>query len=140
MKNIKKVLLLTLSVLMMVAMCACDNGNEGTTEETTVLETKLPETTAAETEADDKITYTVKVTDENGAPIANAMVQMCKDACVPGRTNEEGIATFTLAEDDGYKAGFLSIPEGYALQDETVTDFYLEDGATEITIVLKAID
>lgn len=138
MKNFKKILLLALSVLMIFAMCACDGGNEGA-DETTVAETApetKPETTVAP--ADDMITYIVKVTDESGAPISGAMVQMCKDACVPGRTNDEGIAEFSLVEDE-YKASFLFVPEGYALQDENVTDFYFEEGATEITLVLKAI-
>jgi hypothetical protein len=79
----------------------------------------------------------IKVTDTEGNPIAGAMVQVCKDSCLPGVTDANGVAKFAVAEDTGYKASFLSLPEGYVYVDETVTEWYFEDGATEITIQLK---
>lgn len=132
----KKMLCLMLAVLMTLALCAC-GGEEAPQTEATQAATEAP-TVAAETEAadDGKVTYTIHVEDENGAPLAGVMVQICKDTCLPGMTDAEGNAVFTVAEDD-YKVSFLSLPAGYDYTTEE-TEFYFESGATEITLTLKA--
>ena len=75
--------------------------------------------------------------DEEGNPIAGAMVQMCLDTCLPGITNENGVAEFAVPEAD-YKVSFLALPEGY---DYTTgeQEFYFDAGSYEMTITLKAV-
>lgn len=131
----KKLIAAVLLLTMILCLCACGedaNPTQTTTkQEVPVTTTTVPTTTVS----DGKVTYTVTVTDESGNPVAGAMIQMCKDACVPGRTNEEGEAEFRLAE-DSYKVSFLAMPEGYSYVGDA-TEFYFESGATELAIQLK---
>lgn len=129
----KRVLVFVLAVCLVFGLCAC-GANNGDSKETTAATTAA---TAPETEGtvdDGKVTYTVKVVDESGAPVANAAVQICKDSCLPGVTNEEGVAIFKVVEDD-YKVSFMAMPEGFQAEAE---EFYFEDGSYELTITLKA--
>ena len=125
--NIKRISLLALVLCLAFALCACGGSDAPATE--------APETEAALAEG--MAVYTITVVDEGGNPIAGAMVQMCKDSCIPGMTNAEGVASFTMAEDD-YKVSFLTMPAGFELVDET-TEFYFESGSTEMTLTLKAV-
>ena len=140
--NMKKFSLLALVLCLMLSLCAC-GGSEAPATEAPVTEapaTEAPATEAPETEAalaEGMAVYTIKVVDEGGNPIAGAMVQMCKDSCIPGMTDAEGVASFTMAEDD-YKVSFLTMPAGFELVDET-TEFYFESGSTEMTLTLKAV-
>lgn len=134
-----RMMTMVLALLLMFSLSACGSGEAAQTEApeiapaATEAPTAAPETAAAE---DGKVTYTIHVEDENGAPISGAMVQICKDTCLPGMTDAEGNAVFTVAEED-YKASFLSLPAGYDYSTEE-TEFYFEAGSTEITLVLKA--
>ena len=140
MKMIKNLTVLLILLAMALSLCACGGSEPAATEapatETPVVETEAP----AETEAalaDGMAIYKVIVVDEGGNPVAGAMVQLCKDSCVPGMTDAEGVATFTIAEDD-YKASMLTMPAGYAYAEETDA-YYFADGSYELTIVLKAV-
>lgn len=131
-----KRLICTVLVLMLVlGLCAC-GAAEAPKAEPAVAATEAP-VVPAETEApaDGKVTYTIHVQDENGAAIAGAMVQICMDTCLPGMTDAEGNAVFTVDEAD-YKVSFLTLPAGYTYTTDE-TEFYF-DGATEITLTLKA--
>ena len=135
MKTLK---LLTVAVLLLctlVSLCACDAGTAGDTKPTED-ETKAHPThgTQMPTETD-KVQYTVTVKDESGNPVAGAMIQLCKEMCIPNKTNEQGVAVFTLVEDD-YKCSFLTMPAGYTYSTQE-TEFYFESGSREMTIVLK---
>lgn len=141
MKTMKILCAAAMLLCMMLSLCAC-GGSEAAptqapeTEAPVVVETEAP----AETEAavpEGMVVYKVKVVDEGGNPVAGAMVQLCKDSCVPGVTDAEGVATFTLPEDE-YKASMLSMPAGFEYAEETDA-YYFEDGAYELTIVLKAV-
>ena len=134
MKNLSKILVLLLCLSMVLCLFAC--GQEQKPTETTESTTEDTTETTTLPEDDGKVTYTVKVTDEQGNPIAGAIVQMCKDACVPAVTDANGVATYNLVEDT-YKVSFLSMPAGYTAEE---TEFYFEDGATELTIQLKAAE
>ena len=135
-----------LALVMVLCLCAC--GAQQTPETT---EASVADTTAAPTEEvtedpngqvpevpDGMTVYTVKVVDEGGNPIANAMVQMCQgESCLPGATGEDGVATFTVNEAE-YKVSFLALPAGYEYTTDE-TDFYFDGDATDMTITLKAV-
>ena len=139
--NITKNLVALLLVLCMaLSLCAC--GGEKAPEATEaatepVVATEATEPAVEETEPVDegKVTYTITVQDEEGNPIANAMVQMCLETCIPGMTNENGAAQFSVVEAD-YKVSFLTIPEGLVAEEA----YYFENGSTEMTITLKAAE
>lgn len=137
MNVMKNITVIALLLCLLLTLCAC--GGEAAVEtkpvetEAPVAVTEAPATEAAIPEG--MAVYTVTVVDESGNPVVGAMVQLCKDSCVPGVTNESGVATFTLPEDD-YKASMLAMPAGYAYAGET-EEFYFE-GAFELTITLKA--
>lgn len=133
MKNIKNILALILVLCMSLSLVAC-GGNQEQPEQTTAAPVETTE--ATEAIDDGKAEYKVTVVDEGGNPVANAMVQICKDSCLPGMTNAEGVATFNVAQEDGYKVSFMTMPAGYEAEAE---EFYFEAGATEITITLKAV-
>ena len=132
----KRLICMMLALVLALGLVAC-GGSEDTKVEETEAVVAQP-TVAEQTEAadDGMVTYTIHVQDENGTPLAGVMVQICKDACLPGMTDAEGNAVFTVAEDD-YKVSFLMLPAGYTYTTEE-TEFYFEDGATEITLTLKA--
>lgn len=140
--NMKKLSLLALVLCLVLSLCAC-GGSEAPATEAPVTQapaTEAPATEAPEAEPaipEGMVQYTITVVDEGGNPIAGAMVQMCKDSCIPGMTDAAGVASFTMAEDD-YKVSFLTMPAGFELVDET-SEFYFESGSTEMTITLKAV-
>lgn len=140
MKKITYVLLSVMVIISAMNLCACggkDDSNETTKkqEETSTEATTAAKETEAETEDDGLVDYKVTVVDDAGNPVAKAMVQCCKDSCVPAMTNENGVAEFKLAEDD-YDVKFAAFPEGYEyMSDEEV--FHFEDGKYELTITIK---
>lgn len=140
MNNMKKLFALILALCMVLCLGACGGENGGETTEgketTTAPETsEATEETTAPVE-DGKTLYTVTVVDQDGNPVAGAMVQLCLDACCPGITDENGVAEYSLEAGD-YKVSFLSLPAGYTYSTEE-QDFHFEDGSTEITLTLKA--
>lgn len=140
MERFKRILLVALALCMAVALVACGgapaNTETGADEPAnTDTQTDLPantDTGVTDTAGDGKVTYTVTVVDTAGNPIPGAMVQICKDTCLPTSTNEQGVATWTQPE-DSYKVSFLMVPAGYTADAE---EFYFEDGAYEMTITL----
>ncbi|MBQ7330722.1 MAG: hypothetical protein IJW94_02900 [Oscillospiraceae bacterium] len=141
MKSIKMLLVIVLALCMVFTLCACDkdtSGNDNSTPEDTGASNLINSTNTDASEKDDgKVSYTVRVEDTEGAPIAGAMVQLCKDACVPGVTDASGVASFQLAEDD-YKVTMMTMPAGYTyVSDET--EFHFND-SRDITITLKAAE
>lgn len=141
MKHMKKILIGLLALCMAVSICACD-GASGDPEDTKSTDTKT-ETTAdtekeTEAETEKKAAFEVKVVDENGAPVAGVMLQVCKDTCVPSRTGDDGVASFNVEITDGYKLSVLSCPTGYEYTGEA--EVYLESGATEITVEVKGVE
>ena len=130
-KMIAAILLLT----VVLCLCACTQAPKPTEGETTIPTTTVQPTTTAPTN-DGKVTYTVKVVDADGNPISGAMVQLCKESCIPGKTNDEGVAEFRLPEDE-YKVSFMVLPAGFAYESDK-TEFYFESASLEMTIKLVA--
>ena len=131
--KMKNIVALILALCLMLALCACGNTEEPKQTTAATTAPTVAETTAP-TEDDGKVTYTVKVVDEAGAPISGAMVQLCLEACVPAITNAEGVATYNLAEAD-YKVSFVQMPAGYTAEK---TEYYFESCTYDMTITLKA--
>lgn len=129
--RIKRFLCFLLIACLLLSLCACGQAAAEPKDSTPAVTTEG----ATESADDGKVTYTVKVVDEGGNPVANAAVQICKDSCLPGMTNAEGVATFRVAE-DAYKVSFMAMPAGFEAETE---EFYFEDGAYELTITLKAV-
>ncbi len=141
MNQLKKILLFALAMVMVLSLCACAQGGEDPQETTTNPTTESISANGGfaerPTEDDsDKIEYVITVKDNEGDPVAGAMVQICKDTCLPGTTDANGVAKFTV-EETGHKVSFLTLPSGYAYVDEAVTEWYFEDGSYEMTIVLQ---
>ena len=133
--RIKRFLVFLLAVCLLCGLCACGSGEQTSETNTPPAEEQTVPTTAQTPVEDGKITYTVKVVDGTGAAMAGVAVQICKDSCMPGVTNAEGVATFRVAEAEGYKVSFLTVPEGYTAGAE---EFYFEAGSTEMTLTLTA--
>ena len=144
--NWKALIAAILCLVMALSLCAC--GGATAPAETKPVETEAPvvateapaaqeQEVVAEEEETGMVQYTVTVLDEEGNPIVGAMVQLCKDSCVPAITDAEGVATFNLPEDD-YKASMLAMPEGYAYAGEEDTFYF--DAAFDLIITLKAAE
>ncbi len=145
MKQFKRLFALVLMLCMVVCLFGCGSGESSNNQSETSnqdSESKVDESSKkeeSESSVDDgKVTYKVTVVDEDNNPVASAMVQLCKDLCIPMLTNSEGVAEFKQVEDD-YKVSFAAMPEGYELTTDE-TEFYFEKGSTEMTITLKKVD
>lgn len=144
MNHFKSLLTAVLVLCMALSLCACGEAEDNSAATTEPVITEAIEVTEAvqETEPQEETlpegmaVYTVTVVDEEGSPISGAMVQICLESCYPGVTDENGVATFTVAEAD-YKASMLSMPDGYTYSTEEEA-FYFEAGSTSVTITLKA--
>ena len=80
------------------------------------------------------IVYNVYVTDENG-PVAGVTIQFCSStSCQMGKTNAEGLTSFTMPAGEIYDIHVLRVPEGYE-KDDTV--YHTEDESSEVRIQLK---
>ena len=135
----KKLIALLLLGAMVFCLCACgetQNNNETNAPEVTDPVVTEPQETEAQATG---VTYTIKVVDEGGNPVAGAMVQLCSDLCLPKLTDAEGLAVYENQEElDNYKGSVTSYPAGYEQLGEE-TDFYFGTGNYEVTIVVKAV-
>jgi len=130
MKYGKMLLAALLAVVMMVSLCACTGG--GTSDPDNKPDNTTTTTTTTTTKADDgKVTYTVTVKDEAGAPVAGVFVQLCKETCYPAATDANGVATWALEEDE-YKVSFVMAPAGYTVEEA----YYFEGDATDMIITI----
>lgn len=141
MKHIKTLLTCLLVMCMAFCLFACNGDSETSVSSEDKAESKaVTESSEASSEAESKeeskieSTFTVKIVDQNGDAVEGAMVQICKDACIPAKANTEGIATFSVEITDGYKLSVLSCPSGYEYNGEA--EVYLENGMTEYTLEL----
>ena len=133
--KMRNIFVLVLALAMVFVLCACGTETaEGDQTPTTTAPTVADPTEGTDPTDDGKVTYTVKVVDEAGNPIAGAMVQLCLEACVPTSTGADGVATWRLVEAN-YKASFVVMPSGYTAD---ATEFYFESGSRDMTITLKA--
>ena len=133
----KRIVTIVLMLCMAFGLVACGNGSTQDTQKNNTENSEQDQNQAnKDTEKEEKLAYTIKVVDENNNPMAGVVVQLCKDACIPSVTDENGVAEFVVKElSDEYKASVADVPEGYVYEDG---DVYFKNGATEVTLVLKA--
>ena len=130
----KKLIAAMLLVSLVFCLCACGQTQEN--NETEAPEVTIPQETEPQATG---VTYTIRVVDEGGNPVAGAMVQLCSDMCLPKITDAEGLAVFENQEEkDNYKASVTTYPTGYEQLGEE-TEFYYGTGNYEVTITVKAV-
>lgn len=107
----KKLLALILVLCFVFCLSACGADKNNTTKN------EKNETVNSQTNNENTQTsapkFSVKVVDADGNAVEGVMLQMCKDLCVPARTDADGVAVFNLSVTDGYKLQVTSCPEGY---------------------------
>ncbi len=140
----KKLFALMMALAMLLTLCACgkeapeDVINNDAPAATDAPQVDAPADAPAEEETvDERITYTVKVVDEEGNPFASTMVQMCQgENCTPAVTDAEGVAVFKMTEEADYEVKLIQMPEGYAYAADAEA-FHFDAGSYEMTITLK---
>lgn len=155
--KMKSMLLLMLALCLTLCLCACgdDTATDQKDNKTTVVPsvsnnasvpgtttitdsnnttTSAPVVTGPTQPVNGKANYTITVQDEAGNPISKAYVQMCLELCLPGETNDQGIAYFPNMTVADYKVSFIMIPDGYTVENN---EFHFEKDTYEMTIVLK---
>lgn len=126
----KKLLAFVLAVAMVFCLCACggDSNNSNANEPIDNKNNSSQATSKEETTPEFKVT----VEDADGNVVEGVMVQLCKESCIPARTDANGVAIFNIEITDGYKLSVMSCPDGYEYTGDA--EIYLEDGATEYTL------
>lgn len=147
MKKMKKLFALLAVLCVVFSLCAC--GGNSDSDENADNDVNVENQTDddledadVEDDSDDEedttaATFKVTVVDEGGNPVQGCMVQVCKESCVPAITDANGVATFSIAIEDGHHLAVSSCPAGYEYTGEAEID--LEAGATEYTLTLKAV-
>ena len=144
MNNFKRFLALILVICVGVCLCACGSaenttgstqGSENTTNSTTPSSSSQ-QTEPSSSTSDGKVDYKVTVLYPDGTPVAGCYVMIClEDMCYnPVEADENGVATFRLTEQEGYKAKLATKVDGHL----EVDYIYFEEGSFELTITLEA--
>ena len=120
-------------VCMALSLAACSKPGTPIGTEADGTENVSQESITPELETDDVVgemtEYKVILVDADGDSVAGQMVQVCNDSTYfpPAVTNNEGVAVFTLAESNKYKAKLMTAPD----------DAYVPFGAGKKEITLK---
>ncbi len=128
----KKIFAVILTLGLIFSLCACGGDKNGPTG-TETLNNQQQNDTETYSEEESVTKFKVTLVDQNGDPVPNTMIQICKDTCVPKSTDENGVAQFDFEETDGHKLSLFSCPEGYETEYVGDNYIYLEDGETEYT-------
>lgn len=132
MKLTKKLLAVLLSLLVVFSLCACgaDTSSKDDVSSNEIV------SGSEDTSSEEKTSkFEVKVVDANGNPVEGVMLQICKDSCIPAKTDANGVATFNIEVTSEHKLSVLSCPAGYEYTGEA--EVYMEDDATEYTVELS---
>lgn len=133
MKLTKKLLAVLLSLLVVFSLCACGADTASSKDDVSSSE---PVSSSEDTSSEEKTSkFEVKVVDAEGNPVEGVMLQICKDSCIPAKTDTNGVATFNIEVTSEHKLSVLSCPAGYEYTGEA--EVYMEDGATEYTVELS---
>lgn len=127
----KKIIAIIMAMCMLFSLCAC--GSDDTNANDTAKPQVSQDDVSTESKEEETPKFVVTVVDQNGDPVPNVMVQLCKDVCFPCKADENGVATFNAEITDGYKISLFVCPEGYETEYVGANYIYLEDGITEYT-------
>lgn len=128
----KRLLALVLAIGMVLCLCACGADKNGPTGNETLNNQQQNDTESSSNE-ETVAKFKVTLVDQNGDPVPNTWVQICKETCVPKTTDANGVAEFDFESTDGHKISLFSCPEGYETEYVGDNYIYLEDGETEYT-------
>lgn len=139
MNNMKRLIAVMMVLTLALCFVACTQPQENPS--TTTKPKPAPSSSSSSstvpsssTEPENQPTHLVTVLDQDGAPVANATVQLCDDSmCYTAETNEAGVAEFTLKKTNGIAMTKVIDAEGYTYSSE-YTNF--EDGQTTITLTV----
>lgn len=123
----KKIFAILLALSIVFCLCACGNNATNTDTDNKIQNGQTQTSSKEETTAK----FEVIVLSE-GVGVKGVMVQLCKDACVPAMTNENGVATFNVEITDGYKLSIMSCPDGYEYTGDA--EIYLHEGETQYSL------
>lgn len=126
----KKLLAFVLAVAMVFCLCACGGDSNDSNVNEPIDNKNNSSQASSKEETTPKFEVTVK--DADGNVVEGVMVQLCKESCIPARTDANGVAIFNIEITDGYKLSVMSCPDGYEYTGDA--EIYLEDGATEYTL------
>ncbi len=94
-----------------------------------------PETAPADAPEADACTYTVRVEDADGSPVAGVMVNFCTDvSCTPITTDDEGRAVFTGPPEE-YHVQVIRVPKGWQVRGEA--EFHTEPREQSFRVILE---
>ena len=110
MNKIKRILSLTLALVMVLSMAACGGGETTETTAATVQE-QFGET----------VNYTVSVQANGGRAMSGVDIYIYADETLAdlkqyGETGEDGTASFTMPESGDYAIVLSGVPDGYAVE------------------------
>ena len=128
----KKLLVVLLAICMLFSFCAC-GADTDSNKDTDVSSAPVSSDEVSSEEETTK--FEVKVVDSEGNGVEGVMLQICKDSCIPAKTDANGVATFNIEVTSEHKLSVLSCPAGYEYTGEE--EVYMEDGATEYTLELS---
>ena len=100
----KKLLTLIFALVMAYTLCACggaentedaSSNNDASSEAPSETPSTGVSDESSEEPSDDPVeeaAFKVTVVDQDGNPVAGAMVQICLDSCLPAMTDANGVA------------------------------------------------
>ena len=131
----KRLIAVGLMLGMALSLAACNKpatpstpGTEST--ENNSQEVVTPDTPETEEVLGEVTEYKVTLVDANGKPVAGQMIQVCNDTTYfpPAVTDFDGVAVFSLAQSNKYKAKLMTAPDSAYVA--------FEVGKTELTLKL----
>ena len=140
---LKLIAIVCILTSVLLIACSCKQEPQNNQESnTTSTQATDPESTPTEPVTEPVteppftgVIYKVTVVDENNAPLANAMIQLCNEGLcgMPGFTDSNGVATFEYDEPDNYTVKVTLT--GYTGEAE----YSFPANSTELTVQLTAV-
>ena len=140
---LKLIAIVCILTSVLLIACSCKQEPQNNQESnTTSTQATDPESTPTEPVTEPVteppftgVIYKVTVVDENNAPLANAMIQLCNEGLcgMPGFTDANGVATFEYDEPDNYTVKVTLT--GYTGEAE----YSFPANSTELTVQLTAV-
>ena len=132
----KKIISLILVIGMLLCLCACavEIKNKPTNDVSSQA-SQNDVTSNVNSNEEEASKFTVTVVDQNGDPVADALVKICQaETCLmPMPTDENGVVMFNFELSDGHKIALEGCPEGYETEFVGDNYTYIDDGEKEFT-------